>query len=85
MRLAADRVERGGPLSRELADALADDIASHPEEVEELQGFAAGEGALPEGMVEELDSRVQSDQGGEDGQVFMDRLLSTLRGRRRTA
>ena len=85
LRLAADRVEHGGGISRELADALAEDIASHPEEGEELEGFAAQEGPLSNWMAEELDRRDQSDRGGEDAHVFMDRLVEKLRARRQSA
>jgi hypothetical protein len=85
LRLAAERLEQGGKITSELAGALAEDIASHPKELEELAGFAGQEGPVPDWMSEELDRREESDSGGEDGFVFMDRLMAKLRARRQSA
>jgi hypothetical protein len=51
LRLAAERVERGEALAPELADALANDMASHPEELAAIEAHA---GALPQWMADEL-------------------------------
>jgi hypothetical protein len=44
LRLAAERVERGETLAPEFADALARDLASHPDEIAELEALAAVDG-----------------------------------------
>jgi hypothetical protein len=54
LRLVAERVERGEELAPELAEALANDMANHPEEVAAIE---AHEGSLPQWMAEELDRR----------------------------
>ncbi len=83
LRLAAERVERGEVLAPELADALANDMASHPEE---LAAIEAHEGALPQWMAEELDRRDREDAGTEeDGDAVMARLLSKHSPRRQSA
>jgi acyl-CoA reductase-like NAD-dependent aldehyde dehydrogenase len=71
LRLAAERVEA---LASELADAIANDMASHPEELAAIEAHA---GALPQWMAEELDRRDREDAGTEDdGDVVMARLLA---------
>lgn len=77
LRLVADRLDRGGALAPELTDALANDLATHPEELEELEAADAHEGPLPPWMAAELDRREREDAGTEeDGDVVMDRLLA---------
>ena len=77
LRLAAERLGRGGDLAPELADALANDMAKHPDELEELAAVQAHEGPLPQWMAEELDRREREDASSEeDGDVVMDRLLA---------
>ena len=74
LRLAAERLDRGEPLAPSLADALADDMSRHPEE---LAAVEAHEGALPEWMAAELDRRDREDAGTEVvGEVVMARLLA---------
>jgi hypothetical protein len=83
LRLAAERVERGEALAPELADALANDLASHPED---LAAIEAHEGPLPQWMTEELDRRDREDAGTEDdGDMVMARLLTEHRPRRQSA
>ena len=83
LRLAAERLERGEPLAPALADALADDMSRHPEE---LQAIEAQERPLPEWMTEELDRRDVEDTGTEeDGEAVMARLLAKHSRRRRSA
>jgi hypothetical protein len=83
LRLAAERVERGEALAPELADALANDMARHPEE---LAAIEAHEGTLPQWMAEELDRRDREDAGTEDdGDVVMARLLAKHSPRRQSA
>jgi hypothetical protein len=83
LRLAAERVERGEALAPELADALANDMASHPED---LAAIEAHEGPLPQWMAEELDRRDREDAGTEDdGDVVMARLLAKHSPRRQSA
>jgi len=83
LRLAAERVERGEALAPELADALANDMARHPED---LAAIEANEGPLPRWMTEELDRRDNKDGGTEDdGDVVMARLLTKHRPRRQSA
>ena len=83
MRLAAERLERGEPLSPTLEEALADDMDRHPEELAALQ---AHEGALPKWMADELDRREREDAGTEeDGEVVMARLLAKHGRRRQSA
>ena len=77
LRVAAERLDRGGQLTPELADALASDLATHPDEIEELAAVQAHEGALPQWMADELDRREREDAGSEeDGDVVMDRLIA---------
>ena len=77
LRLVADRLDRGGALAPELADALANDLATHPEELEELAAADAHEGPLAPWMAAELERREQGDAGTEeDGDVVTDRLLA---------
>ena len=85
LRLAADRVEHGGEITPELADALANDIATHPEELEELEGFAAQGEPLADWTKDELDWRLENDKGGDEAFAFMDRLKAKLRARRQSA
>src|SRR5690349_19619578 len=74
LRLAAERVERGEALAPELADALANDMAKHPEE---LAAVEAHQGSLPQWMAEELDRRDREDAcTEEDGDLVMARLLA---------
>jgi hypothetical protein len=83
LRLTAERVERGEALAPELADALANDMAKHPEE---LAAIEAHEGALPQWMAEELDRRDREEEGTEeDGEVVMARLLAKHSPRRQSA
>jgi hypothetical protein len=83
LRLAAERVERGEALAPELADALASDMAKHPEE---LAAIEAHEGSLPQWMADELDRRDRDDAGTEeDGDVVMARLLAKHSPRRQPA
>ena len=83
LRLAAERVERGEVLGPELADALANDMAKHPDEVAAID---AHEGELPQWMAEELDRRDQEDgDSAEDGELVMARLLAKHSQRRRSA
>lgn len=83
LRLAAERLERGEPLAPALADALADDMSRH---AEELKAVEAQEGPLPEWMAEELDRRDVEDAGTEeDGEAVMARLLAKHSRRRRSA
>jgi hypothetical protein len=83
LRLAAERVERGEALAPELADALANDMASHPED---LAAIEAHEGPLPQWMAEELDRRDREDAGTEDdGDAVMARLLVKHSPRRQSA
>ena len=83
LRLAAERLERGEPLTPALAHALAEDIGQHPEELEAVQ---AHEGPLPDWMAEELDRRDREDAGSEeDGEIVMARLLARHSRRRRSA
>jgi hypothetical protein len=83
LRLAAERVERGEALAPELADALANDMARHPED---LAAIEAHEGPLPQWMAEELDRRDREDAGTEDdGDVVMARLLAKHSPRRQSA
>jgi hypothetical protein len=86
LRLAAERVERGGQLAPDLADALAKDVARHPDELEELEAVEAHEGPLPQWMADELDRREREDAGTEEvGDVVMDRLLAKHSQRRQSA
>jgi hypothetical protein len=81
--LAAERGERGEALAPELADALANDMARHPED---LAAIEAHEGPLPQWMAEELDRRDREDAGTEDdGDVVMARLLARHSPRRQSA
>jgi hypothetical protein len=83
LRLAAERLERGEALAPELADALANDMAKHPEE---LAAVEAHEGPIPEWMAEELDRRDREDAGTEeDGEAVMARLLAKHSKRRQSA
>jgi hypothetical protein len=83
LRLGAERLERGEPLAPSLADALADDMNRHPEE---LAAVEAHEGPLPEWMAEELDRRDRQDAGTEeDGEVLTARLLVKHSRPRRSA
>ncbi len=83
LRLVAERVERGESLAPELANALANDMAKHGEELESLE---AHEGALPRWMADELDRRDREDAGTEeDGEVVMARLLAKFSRARRSA
>jgi hypothetical protein len=83
LRLAAERVERGEPLALALADALANDIAQHPEELAVIEAY---EGSLPQWMAEELDRRDRDDTGTEeDGNLVMARLLVKHSPRRESA
>jgi len=83
LRLAAERVERGEALAPELADALANDMAKHPEE---LAAIEADQGCLPQWMADELDRRDREDAGTEeDGDVVMARLLAKHSPRRHSA
>ena len=83
LRLAAERVERGEALPPELAEALANDMAKHPEE---LAAVEAHEGVLPQWMAEELDRRDREDAGTEeDGEAVMARLLAKHSRVRRSA
>jgi hypothetical protein len=83
LRLAAERLDRGEPLAPTLADALADDMSRHPEE---LAAVEAHEGPVPEWMAEELDRRDHEDAGTEeDGEVIMARLLAKHSRPRRSA
>jgi len=77
LRLAAKRLERGGSITPELAEALAKDLAQHPDELDELAAVEAHEGTLPQWMVDELDRRERDEQGTEqDGDEVMDRLMA---------
>ncbi len=83
LRLVAERVERGEPLAPGLADALAQDMAAHPEDVAAIE---AHEGSLPQWMVEELDRREREDAGTEEvGEAVMARLLAKHAPRRHSA
>lgn len=83
LRLAAERLERGEPLAPALADALADDMSRH---AEELAAVEAHEGSLPDWMAEELDRRDREDAGTEeDGELVMARLLAKYSRPRRSA
>jgi hypothetical protein len=83
LRLAAERIERGEALAPELADALASDMAKHPEE---LAAIEAHQGALPQWMADELDRRDREDSGTEeDGDLVMARLLARHSPRRQSA
>jgi len=83
LRLAAERLERGEALAPELAEALANDLAQHPDE---LAAIEAHEGSLPQWMTDELDRRDREDSGTEkDGEVVMARLLAKHGLRRRSA
>jgi len=83
LRLAAERLERGEVLAPELADALANDMAKHPEEIAAIE---AHEGPLPQWMADELDRRDREDADTEeDGEVVMARLLAKHSQRRRFA
>jgi hypothetical protein len=74
LRLAAERLDRGEPLAPALADALADDMRRHPDELATVE---AHEGPLPDWMAEELDRRDRQDAGTEeDGEAVMARLLA---------
>jgi hypothetical protein len=77
LRLVADRLDRGGALAPELADALAHYVANHPDEIEELAAADELEGALPQWMAAELERREREDAATEeDGDVVMGRLLA---------
>ena len=83
LRLAAEHLERGEPLAPALADALADDISRHAEELKAVQTH---EGPLPKWMAEELDRRDSEDAGTEeDGEAVMVRLLARYSRRRWSA
>lgn len=83
LRLAAERIERGEPLAQELAEALANDMARHPEEVAAIE---AHEGPLPQWMTDELDLRERQDSDTEeDADVVMARLLGKHSARRQSA
>ena len=83
LRLAAERLERGEALAPELADALANDLAQHPDE---LAAIEAHEGPLPQWMADELDRRDREDSGTqEEGEIVMARLLAKHGLRRRSA
>ncbi|MGA3125038.1 MAG: hypothetical protein ABSF69_30225 [Polyangiaceae bacterium] len=83
LRLAAERLERGEALAPELADALANDMAKHPEELEAIN---AHEGTVPQWMADELDRRDREDAGTEqDGEAVMARLIAKHSPRRRSA
>ena len=73
LRIAAERVERGEVLSAELAEALANDMAIHPEE---LAAVEAHEGPFPSWMADELDRRDREEAGSDDGDAVMSRLLA---------
>lgn len=82
LRLAAERLERGEPLGPALAEALAEDMHAHRDEVDALE---AHEGSLPQWMADELDRREREDAGTEqDGETVMARLLAK-HSRRRSA
>jgi hypothetical protein len=86
LRLAAERLDRGGQVAPELADALESDMATHPDELEELAAVQAHEGPLPDWMAAELDRREQDDAGSEeDGDAVMDRLIAKHDPRRKSA
>lgn len=83
LRLAAERLELGEPLTPELADALATDMAQH---ADELAAIEAHEGPLPQWMADELDRRDRGDSGTEeDGEAVMARLLAKHSQRRQSA
>lgn len=83
LRLAAERVERGEPLSPSLADALDEEMEAQGDE---LLAVEAHEGALPEWMAAELDRREDEDTGTEqDGELVMARLLAKHAARARSA
>jgi hypothetical protein len=83
LRLAAERLERGEQLAPALADALAEDLKQHPEE---LAAVEAHEGPVPEWMAEELERRDREDTDTEeDGEVVMARLLAKHSRPRRSA
>lgn len=83
LRLAAERLERGEPLAPALAEALADDMSRH---AEELAAVEAHEGPLPDWMAAELDRRDRDDAGTEeDGELVMARLLAKHSRPRRSA
>lgn len=83
LRLAAERLGRGEVLGPELAEALANDMAKHPDEVAAID---AHEGELPQWMAEELDRRDREDGDfAEDGELVMARLLAKHSPRRRSA
>jgi hypothetical protein len=82
LRIVAERVERGEVISAELADALANDLAHHPDE---LAAVEAHEGSLPQWMADELDRRDRDGTDSEDGDVVMGRLLAKHSQRRRSA
>ena len=83
LRLAAERVERGEELEPALADALAQDMARHPDEVAAIE---AHEGSLPQWMAEELDRRERDEAGTEeDGEAVMARVLAKFSQRRQSA
>ncbi len=83
LRLAAERLERGESLTPELADALANDMAKHPDE---LAAVEAHEGVVPQWMADELDRRDREDPGtGEDGKLVVARLLAKYSRVRRSA
>jgi hypothetical protein len=84
LRLAAERVERGGSLAPALAAAIAKDVASHPEELEELEGYAALDEPIAEWLRDELDWREDNDRGGESWEAVEARVRESL-ARRRTA
>jgi hypothetical protein len=77
LRLVADPLDRGGALAPELADALANALANHPDEIEELAAADEHVGALPPWMATELERREREDAATEeDGDVVMGRLLA---------
>jgi hypothetical protein len=79
LRLAADRVDRGEPLARDLADALARDVGSHPAEMRELEALAAVEGArVPAWHLDVLSERAD-ETGGDSWEVVEARILDALK------
>jgi hypothetical protein len=79
LRLAAERVERGEALAPELADALARDLDSHPDEMAELEALAAAEGdRVPDWHLQILSDR-EAEKGGESWDVVEARILDALK------
>ena len=84
LRIVAGRVEAGGSISGDLADALAHEVDRHPEDAEELAAAAslAGE-RVPDWHLAELEAR-DAEEGGDSWRDVEARIHERLQVSRRT-